>query len=127
MDGVVSSRLMPRRECTESKQTESRSQQSPLPSIHHNEASSQSADPSSALQLHSLFERQQNTMDEVVRGLRMPHREYMSFSGEPHTFPLFMRHFEINVESKEENDADRLSCLLQYCSGKVQAIDHYAP
>ena len=87
MDGVVSGRL-PRRECTASKQTESRSQQSCLPSVHHNEASSQSADLSSALQLHSLLERQQNTMDEVVRGLRMPQREYTSLSGEPHTFPL---------------------------------------
>ena len=121
MDGVVSSRLIPRRECTESKQTESSSQQSPLPSIHHNEASIQSADPSSALQLYSLLERQQNTMDEVVRGLRMPQREYMSFSGEPHTFPLLMQNFEINVE----NDADHLSYLVQYCRGKArQAIEH---
>ena len=59
-----------------------------------------------------------------MRGLRMPQREYMSFSGEPHTFPLFMRNFEINVESKEENDADRLSYLVQHCRGKArQAIE----
>ena len=95
MDRVGSSHLMPRRECTESKQTESRSQQSPLPSIHHNEASSQSVDPRSALQLHSLLERQQNTMDKMVCDLCMPQREYVSFSGEPHTFPLFMQNFEI--------------------------------
>ena len=44
-------------------------------------------------QLQYLLERQQNTMDEVVRGLRMPQREYMSFYGEPRNFPLFNKKF----------------------------------
>ena len=75
--------------------------------------------------LQYLLERQQNTMDEVVRGLRMPQREYMSFYGEPRDFPLFMKNFEVNVESKESNDADRLSYLIQYCKGTArQAIEH---
>ena len=78
-----------------------------------------------SFQLQHLLERQQNTMDEVVRGLRMPQREYMSFSGEPRNFPLFMKNFEVNVESKEKNDADRLNYLIQYCRGKArQAIEH---
>ncbi|CAB3993643.1 Hypothetical predicted protein [Paramuricea clavata] len=76
-------------------------------------------------QLQYLLERQQNTMDEVVRGLRMPQREYMSFYGEPRNFPLFIKNFEVNVESKESNDADRLNYLIQYCKGKArQAIEH---
>ena len=78
-----------------------------------------------SFQLQHLLEKQQNTMDEVVRGLRMPQREYMSFYGEPRDFPLFMRNFEINVESKETNDADRLNYLIQYCKGTArQAIEH---
>ncbi|CAB4037394.1 Hypothetical predicted protein, partial [Paramuricea clavata] len=52
-------------------------------------------------QLQYLLERQQNTMDEVVRGLRMPQREYMNFYGEPRNFPLFIKNFEVHVESKE--------------------------
>ena len=49
----------------------------------------------------------------------------MSCSGEPHTFPLFMWNFEINVESKQENDADLLSYLVQYYGGKArQAVKH---
>jgi hypothetical protein len=60
-------------------------------------------------QLQCLLERQQSTMDEVVRGLRMLKRDYTSFYGEPRDFPLFMKNFEVNVESKESNDADRLS------------------
>ena len=76
-------------------------------------------------QLQYLLERQQNTMDEVVRGLRMPQREYMSFYGEPRNFPLFIKNFEVNVESKESNDADHLNYLIQYCKGKArQAIEH---
>ena len=64
-------------------------------------------------------------MGEVVRGLRMPQSEYMSFNGEPRDFPLFMKNFEVNVESKESNDADRLSYLIQYCKGTArQAIEH---
>ena len=54
----------------------------------------------------------------------------MSFSGEPHIFPLFMRNFEVNVESKEENDADRLSYFVQYCRGKARkaiALHYDAP
>ena len=75
--------------------------------------------------LQCLLERQQNTMDEVVRGLRMPQREYMSFYGEPRDFPLFMENFEVNVESEESNDADRLSYLIQYCKDTArQAIEH---
>ena len=36
-----------------------------------------------------------------------------------------MRNFEINVESKETNDADRLNYLIQYCKGTArQAIEH---
>ena len=64
-------------------------------------------------------------MDEVVRGLRMPQRECMSFGGEPRNFPLFMKNFEVNVESKEKNNADRFNYLIQYCRGKArQAIEH---
>ena len=64
-------------------------------------------------------------MDEVVKGLCMPQREYMNFYGEPRDFPLFMRNFEVNVETKEDNDADRLNYLIQYCKGPArQAIEH---
>ncbi len=55
----------------------------------------------------------------------MPQKEYMSFYGEPRDFPLFMKNFEVNVESEESNDADRLSYLIQYCKGTArQAIEH---
>ncbi|KAK3734270.1 hypothetical protein QZH41_008857, partial [Actinostola sp. cb2023] len=40
-------------------------------------------------------------------------------------FPLFMKNFEINVESKEDHDSDRLSYLIQFCKGKAkEAIEH---
>ena len=75
--------------------------------------------------LQQLLERQQQTMDEVVPGLRTPQREYVTFYGEPRAFPLFMRNFEVNVEAKEENDAERLNYLIQYCGGKArEAIEH---
>ena len=119
INGVVGAHFLPQRECIEFKQTESRTQEGPLPSLHQNEACGHSAVPSSARQLESLLERQQNTMEKMVRGLCMPQREYMSFSGEPHIFPLLMPNFELNVESKEENDEDRLSYLVQYCRGKA--------
>ena len=78
-----------------------------------------------SFQLQHLLEKQQHTMDEVVKGLRMPQREYMSFYGEPRDFPLFIKNFEVNVESKEDNDADRLNYLIQYCKGAArQAIEH---
>lgn len=77
--------------------------------MHQNEVSGQSAVPNSAQQLQSQLERQQNITDEVVKGLHMPQREYLSFRGEPHTFPLFMGNFEVNVQSEEENYADHLS------------------
>ncbi|XP_046855980.1 uncharacterized protein LOC124449080 [Xenia sp. Carnegie-2017] len=85
----------------------------------------QSLQRDNSSQLQYLLEKQQITMDEVVKGLRMPQREYMSFDGEPRNFPLFMKNFEVNVESKESNDADRLNYLIQYCKGTArQAIEH---
>lgn len=54
----------------------------------------------------------------------MSQREYLSFSGEHHNFPLFMQNFEVNVKSKEHYDADHLS-YIQYCRGKAQeATEH---
>ncbi|XP_046845141.1 uncharacterized protein LOC124438990 [Xenia sp. Carnegie-2017] len=85
----------------------------------------QSLQRDNSSQLQYLLEKQQITMDEVVKGLRMPQRKYMSFDGEPRNFPLFMKNFEVNVESKESNDADRLNYLIQYCKGTArQAIEH---
>ena len=78
-----------------------------------------------SFQLQHLLEKQQHAMDEVVKGLRMSQREYMNFYSEPRDFPLFMRNFEVNVETKEDNDADRLNYLIQYCKGPArQAIEH---
>ena len=75
--------------------------------------------------LQQLLEKQQQTMNEAVRGLRMPQREYMAFSGELHAFPLFMKNFEVNVEAKEQNGIDRLNFLIQYCGVKArEAIEH---
>ena len=64
-------------------------------------------------------------MEQVVRNLSMPKREYMSFDGDPLMYPLFIKNFEINVENKESNDGDRLNYLIQYCKGKAkEAIEH---
>ena len=72
-----------------------------------------------------VLKKQQETMDEMVRSLSMPKRGYMSFEGDPLMFPLFMKTFEINIESKEEDDSDRLSYLVQFCKGKAKtAIEH---
>ncbi|KAK3735268.1 hypothetical protein QZH41_001047 [Actinostola sp. cb2023] len=75
--------------------------------------------------VYDVLKKQQATMDEVVRNLSMPKRGYMTFEGDPVMFPLFMKNFEINVESKEEHDSDRLSYLIQFCKGKAkEAIEH---
>lgn len=76
-------------------------------------------------QVQRLLERQQDTMEQVVRNLSIPKREYMFFDGDPVVYPLFMKNFETNVESKESNPADRLNYLIQYCKGKAkEAIEH---
>ena len=49
----------------------------------------------------------------------------MSFHDERPDFPLLIRTFEVNVETKEDNDEDRLNYLIQYCEGHArQAIEH---
>ncbi|KAK3718239.1 hypothetical protein QZH41_002053 [Actinostola sp. cb2023] len=75
--------------------------------------------------VYDVLKKQQATMDEVVRNLSMPKRGYMTFEGDPVMFPLFMKNFEINVESKEEHDSDHLSYLIQFCKGKAkEAIEN---
>jgi hypothetical protein len=76
-------------------------------------------------QVQRLLERQQDTMEQVVHNHSMPKREYMYFDGDPLVYPLFVKNFETNVESKESNQADRLNYLIQYCKGKAkEAIEH---
>ena len=44
----------------------------------------------------------------------------MSFHDERPDFPLLIRTFEVNVETKEDNDEDRLNYLIQYCEGHAR-------
>jgi len=107
----------------------------PKPLINHDQSDEQSgksdeqssprASDAYSPQVHNLLERQQNTMEQVVRNLSMPQRQFMYFDGDPISYPLFVKNFEINVENKERNDGDRLNYLIQYCTGKAkEAIEH---
>ena len=44
-------------------------------------------------------------------------REVISFDGDPRKYPRFKKSFEINVERRVNEDDERLSFLIQFCSG----------
>ena len=47
----------------------------------------------------------------------MPKREVISFDGDPRKYSRFIKSFEINVERRVNADDERLSYLIQFCSG----------
>ena len=53
-------------------------------------------------------------------GLALPHADMMVFTGDPLEYWTFFTFFDNNIERRTESDSERLTYLLQYCSGKVK-------
>ena len=67
-----------------------------------------------------LSQQQEKTVRYLSSGLErleMPKREVISFDGDPRKYPRFIKSFEINVERRVNADDERLSYLIQFCSG----------
>jgi hypothetical protein len=81
---------------------------------------------------HDLFERQtqliegQNaTVERLTSSLDLPKREFLRFDGNPTTYLRFIKNFELNVESRVQDNTIRLSYLIQYTDGGArEAIEN---
>jgi hypothetical protein len=81
---------------------------------------------------HDLFERQtqliegQNaTVERLTSSLDLPKREFLRFDGNPTTYLRFIKNFELNVESRVQDNTIRLSYLIQYTDGAArEAIEN---
>ena len=75
-----------------------------------------------------IFEHQQQALNlmastigtTISKGFEMPRREYMTFDGNPLTYPSFMENFKTNVEDIEPSPNARRNFLIQLCSGKAK-------
>lgn len=75
-----------------------------------------------------VFEQQQEMLrmmattigSSISKGFEMPKREYLSFDGNPLTYPSFMENFKTNVEDVESNPNARRNFLIQLCTGKAK-------
>ena len=56
-------------------------------------------------------------LSSVLERLEMPKREVISIDGDPGKYPRVIKSFEINVERRVNEDGERLSYLIQFCSG----------
>ena len=67
-----------------------------------------------------LSQQQEKTVRYLSSGLErleMPKREVISFDGNPRKYPPFIKSFKINVEHRVNANDERLSHLIQFCSG----------
>ncbi|XP_077997089.1 uncharacterized protein LOC144450360 [Glandiceps talaboti] len=94
-------------------------------------ASDDSEHSVTAQQMRQLLERQQNIMEYVIKNqhdttkaiaqnLSMPKHEFLYFDGNPVMYPIFVKHFEVNIEQRVQDDNARLAYLIQYCTGPAK-------
>ena len=55
-------------------------------------------------------------------GFALPKPELFSFSGNSIDFCKFINNFEVNIEQKVSSNKQRLSYLIQYCTGEVKEL-----
>ncbi|XP_078495844.1 uncharacterized protein LOC144751858 [Ciona intestinalis] len=61
----------------------------------------------------------------VGEGMHMPRPEYLTFSGDPMDYWMFIRNFEANLESKVTDDKLKMTLLMQQCKGKAKSLIHH--
>ena len=73
-------------------------------------------------QLELMYGDDAEPLDRVSESM---YDDYGVTHGGPCDFPFFMKNFKVNIETKEDNDADRLNYLIQYCKRPArQVIEH---
>ena len=56
----------------------------------------------------------------IRQGFALPKPELNKFDGNPLEFWNFIRSFENNIEKNASNEGEKLSFLLQYCTGAAR-------
>ena len=87
--------------------------------------------PSHVEKIHRLLQQQQRTIQlqqqsfqsmasTIRQGFALPKHELSRFDGKPLDFWNFIRTFESNIERNVSDESEKLSFLLQYCSGAAR-------
>ena len=72
-------------------------------------------------QLMELHQQAFQSMASTIRqGFTLPKPELSPFNGNPLEFWSFMRSFENNIEKNTQDECERLTFLLQYCTGAAK-------
>ena len=72
-------------------------------------------------QLMELHQQAFQSMASTIRqGFTLPKPELSPFNGNPLQFWSFMRSFENNIEKNTQDECERLTFLLQYCTGAAK-------
>ena len=71
-----------------------------------------------------MIQLQQQTFQSVAstirQGFALPKPELSKFDGNPLEFWNFIRSFEGNIEKNASDESEKLSFLLQYCTGAAR-------
>jgi hypothetical protein len=59
---------------------------------------------------------------KMIDAIRLPKTSIMKFDGEPTQYWIFMSTFDSSVHNASVTDADKLSCLFEYCVGKAAKV-----
>ena len=65
-------------------------------------------------------ENNQSISSTIRHGFALPKTELMVFNGDPLDYWTFVRFFDNNILTNTTSDSERLTYLLQYCSGKAK-------
>jgi len=62
----------------------------------------------------------QSVASTIRQGFALPKPELSKFDGNPLEFWNFIRSFESNIEKNASDESEKLSFLLQYCTGTAR-------
>ena len=82
----------------------------------------------SVTNVQQVFQQQQEMLkmiastigSSISKGFEMPRRDYLTFDGNPLSYPSFIENFKTNVEDIESNPNARRNFLIQLCTGKAK-------
>ncbi|XP_070562373.1 uncharacterized protein [Ptychodera flava] len=70
--------------------------------------------------LLNIVRQQNQTTQALIANLNMPKRELLLFDGNPVSYPVFIRNFEVNIEQMVSDNNARLAYLIQHCTGPAK-------
>jgi hypothetical protein len=72
--------------------------------------------------LHQVLNESRSQQQSLVDTLQLPRSELQTFDGNPLNYWPFIRAFRHTVDNKSADPGTKLTCLMQYCTGRAKNL-----